>query len=149
MAVTVVAMPPLVAQGSGVLTVAPPPKLVAKRNTTVTAKIAVQLRNGYHVNSNTPSDEYLIPLRLTWNAAPLEPQGVSYPTPKMEKYEFSEKPLSVFTGDFEIATRFKVPAAASPGLIVISGKLRYQACNHKECLPPRTLDIKLPVDIVN
>jgi hypothetical protein len=142
-------MPPLAAQGSGVLTVAPPPKLVAKKNTTVTAKVAVQLRNGYHVNSNTPSDEYLIPLRLTWTAAPLEPQGVTYPAPKMEKYEFSEKPLSVFTGDFELATKFKVPASANPGLIVISGKLRYQACNHKECLPPKTLDIKLPVDIVN
>ncbi|MBL8233148.1 MAG: hypothetical protein JNL98_31910 [Bryobacterales bacterium] len=139
----------LAAQGSGVLTVVPPPKLTAKKNTTVTAKVAVQLRSGFHVNSNTPSDEYLIPLRLTWTAAPLELQGVTYPAPKMEKYEFSEKPLSVFTGDFELATKFKVPAKAAPGMQVISGKLRYQACNHKECLPPKTLEVKLPVDIVN
>lgn len=142
-------MPRLAAQTSGVLTVVPPAKLVAKKNTTVTAKVGVQLRNGYHVNSNTPADPYLIPLRLSWVADPLEPRGVSYPSPKMEKYDFSEKPLSVFTGDFELATKFNVPAKANAGLTVISGKLRYQACNHKECLPPKTIEIKLPVDIVN
>ncbi len=128
---------------------AAPPKLVAKKNTTVTAKIAVQLRNGYHVNSNTPSDEYLIPLRLTWTAEPLQTKGVAYPTPKMEKYEFSEKPLSVFTGNFDLVTTFQVPATAAPGMQVISGKLRYQACTHKECFPPKTVDVKLPVDVVN
>lgn len=138
----------LPAQGN-ILSVAAPPKLTAKKNTTVTAKIAVQLRNGYHVNSNTPADDYLIPLRLTWTATPLESKGVAYPKPKMEKYEFSEKPISVFTGDFDLVTTFHVPASATPGMQVISGKLRYQACTHKECFPPKTIEVKLPVDIVN
>ncbi|MBL8222311.1 MAG: hypothetical protein JNL62_23950 [Bryobacterales bacterium] len=138
----------LCAQGN-ILSVAAPPKLLAKKNTTVTAKLSVQLRNGYHVNSNTPSDDYLIPLRLTWTAAPLEMKGVAYPKPKMEKYEFSEKPLSVFTGDFDLVTTFHVPASAAPGMQVISGKVRYQACTHKECFPPKTIEVKLPVDIVN
>ncbi|MBL8179692.1 MAG: hypothetical protein JNK48_33750 [Bryobacterales bacterium] len=138
----------LFAQGN-ILTIAAPPKLQAKKNTTVTAKLEVQLRNGYHVNSNTPSDDYLIPLRLTWTAAPLAMKGVAYPKPKMEKYEFSEKPLSVFTGDFNLVTTFQVPASAAPGMQVISGKIRYQACTHKECFPPKTVEVKLPVDIVN
>lgn len=138
----------LQAQGN-VLSVVPPLKITARKNTTLPVKITAQLRNGYHVNSNTPSDAYLIPLRLTWNAAPLEAQGVDFPKPKMEKYEFSDKPLSVFTGDFEIVSRFKVPGNAPSGVQVISGKLRYQACSHKECLPPRTIDVRLPVDITN
>lgn len=138
----------LPAQGN-ILTVVPPPKLLAKKNTTVAAKLAVQLRNGFHVNSNTPSDDYLIPLRLTWNAAPLELKGVAYPKPSMEKYAFSEKPLSVFTGGFELVTTFQVPASASPGMQMIIGKLRYQACTHKECFPPKTVEVRLPVDIVN
>lgn len=139
----------LTAQSSGVLTVGIIPKLTAKKKAVVTAKVPVQLRNGYHVNSNTPSDDYLIPLRLTWTAAPLEMKDVVYPAPKMEKYEFSEKPLSVFTGDFEIATRFLVPASAPGGQQILTGKLRYQACNHKECLPPKTLEVKLPIEIVD
>ncbi|MCS7024767.1 MAG: protein-disulfide reductase DsbD N-terminal domain-containing protein [Bryobacteraceae bacterium] len=127
----------------------PPPKLTAKKNSTASAKLSVRLRNGFHVNSNTPSDEYLIPLRLTWTAAPLEVVDVTYPDPKLEKYEFSEKPLSVFTGDFDLMTKFRVPATAPAGMQVITGRLRYQACNQKECLPPKTLEVKLPVDIVN
>ena len=118
-------------------------------NGVLTAKIEVQLRSGFHVNSNTPADDYLIPLRLTWTAAPLELQDVVYPKPKMEKYDFSEKPLSVYSGDFEITTRFKTPPSAAPGMAVITGKLRYQACSHKECFPPKTIEVKLPVDIVN
>lgn len=145
----VLASPALLAAQSSVVEVIPPPKLAAKRNSTATARITVQLRSGYHVNSNTPSDEYLIPLRLAWTPAPLEVSQVIYPAPKMEKYDFSAKPLSVFTGDFEIATTFKVPGTAALGMQVIAGKLRYQACSHKECLPPKTIEVKLPVDIVN
>ncbi len=110
-------------------------------------KVPVQLRQGYHVNSNAPTETYLIPLKLTWTAAPLEIEGVDFPKPKMEKYDFSEKPLSVFTGDFEIVSRFKVPAGAPPGVHVVGGKLRYQACSHTECLPPKTVDVKLPVEV--
>jgi hypothetical protein len=139
--------PHLFAQGN-VLTVAPPPRSFGKRGATVAAPITVQLREGYHVNSNTPSEDYLIPLRLTWNAAPLQVAEIVFPKPKMERYAFSETPLSVFTGDFEIVTRFRVPADAKPGTTKIAGKLRYQACNNKLCLPPATIDIQLPVDVV-
>lgn len=120
----------------------------AKAGSTVQVKLTAQLRPGYHCNSNTPSDDYLIPLRLNWTAAPLAVSGVAYPKPQMEKYAFSEKPLSVYTGDFEITTKFNVPASAPAGPAVISAKLRYQACTDRMCLPPKTVDVSLPVEIV-
>jgi len=110
--------------------------------------LPLELRPGYHVNSNTPSDEYLIPLRLTWNPGPLAASGFTFPQPRMEKYSFSEKPLSVFTGDFQIVTHFKASANAAPGPATLTGKLRYQACNNSMCLPPKTLDVSLQVEIV-
>jgi hypothetical protein len=87
-------------------------------------------------------------LRLTWKSTPLEVAEVVYPKPQLEKYAFSEKPVSVFSGDFEILTRFKVPASVNPGLAVLPAKLRYQACNDRMCLAPKTVDIALPVEIV-
>lgn len=111
------------------------------------ARLTVQLRNGYHVNSHAPLEDYLIPLRLTWNAPPFEAVETLYPKPKMEKYSFSSKPLSVFTGDFDLLTRFKVPANAPPGPGVLVGKLRYQACNDNSCLPPKTIEVRLPYQI--
>src|SRR5262245_22796792 len=104
----------LTAQNS-ILSVSPPAKLMGKKNSTLTAKIAVSLRNGFHVNSNKPADDYLIPLRLTWTPEPLSLKEVQYPAPRMEKYEFSEKPLSVYSGDFELTTQFQIPATAPNG----------------------------------
>jgi thioredoxin:protein disulfide reductase len=99
------------------------------------------------VNSNAPADEFLIPLKLTWAKEPLEAEQVTYPKPQLEKYDFSANPVSVFSGNFEILTRFKAPATATPGLASMTAKLRYQACNNKECLPPRTIDVHVTVDI--
>ena len=135
------------AQGN-VLNFTPPRKVVAKPGATVDSVLPLDLRPGYHVNSNTPSDEYLIPLRLTWNPGPLEASGFAFPQPRMEKYSFSEKPLSVFTGDFQIVTHFKVPANAAAGPATLTGKLRYQACNNSMCLAPKTLDVTQQVEIV-
>lgn len=89
----------------------------------------------------------MIPLRLTWDAAPLQVGEVIYPKPVQEQYQFAAKPLSVFTGDFEILTRMKVPPAAAPGLGILSGRLRYQACNDKLCLPPKTIDVRVSYEI--
>ncbi len=107
----------------------------------------MKLKPGYHVNSNTPSEEYLIPLRLTWDAKPLEVDSVQFPVAKVEKYDFSEKPLSVYVADFEIQSRLKVPASAAPGLAMAAAKLRYQACSKTMCLPPKTLSVTVPLEI--
>jgi len=129
------------------LTVAPPAKVVAKRRAPAQARLEVALAPGYHVNSNTPSEEYLIPLRLTWGPGPLEAAQVTYPQPHMEKYSFSPKPISVFTGKFDLVSRFQVAANAPPGPGVMTGKLRYQACNDKACFPPKTVEVRLPYQI--
>lgn len=125
----------------------PPERLRAKRGDTASVKLHMQLKQGYHVNSNKPNDEYLIPLKLTWSAAPLETPEVIFPTPHIEKSSFSEKPLSVFTGDFEIVTKFKVSASAPGGPALGTGKLRYQACTDKMCLPPKTIEVPLTIEI--
>ena len=119
--------------------------MTARRGTPLEVKTQALLQSGYHVNSNTPSESYLIPLRLTWEPGPLETIEVVFPKAHMEKYDFSEKPLSVFTGNFDVITRFRVTASAASGPGIVVGKLRYQACNNNSCLPPRTIEIKLPV----
>jgi hypothetical protein len=139
---------PCFAQNSNVLTVGPPERVTAKIGSTAQVKVSLQLREGYHCNSNKPSDEYLIPLKLTWAAGPLESPEVSYPAPQMEKYSFSDKPLSVYTGSFELVTKFKVSASATPGQAFLTGKIRYQACTDRMCLQPKNIDVSVPIDII-
>lgn len=121
--------------------------LKAKAGTTVEGKLSLQMQPGYHCNSNTPADRYLIPLKLTWNPGPLQADGVVYPKPEMQKTSFQEAPLSVFSGNFDVITKFKVPANAIPGPTAVTGKLRYQACNDRMCLAPKTINVSLQVDI--
>lgn len=133
------------AQSSGVLTVAEPVKVSVKRNATAEAKVSLTLRDGYHMNSNQPTDPYLIPLKLTWEDTLLKTEKVEFPKPVMQKFEFSETPLSVYEGSFELRTFFHAPANASPGPAIVTGKLRYQACSNTACLPPKTVEVRLPV----
>jgi hypothetical protein len=130
------------------LTVGPPRKVVGKRNDTVQTRIPVSILEGYHVNSNTPSEDYLIPLTVTWTSlGALASPKVIFPKPSSEKYEFSEKPLSVFTGDIALTASFKVSPTAAAGPGIASGKLRYQACNNRACFPPKTVDINVPYQV--
>ena len=143
-------LPILCAQtpGKEYLTVGEPQKAAGKRNAALQVKIPVAVREGYHVNSSQPSEEYLIPLKLTWTAmGALEGGAVTYPKPELEKYEFSEKPLSVYTGAFDLVANFKVAANAPAGPGAATGKLHYQACSNRACYPPKSVDITVSYQV--
>ena len=138
----------LSAQSSGHLKVGEPSKVAAARGAAVEAKIPVTVDAGFHVNSNHPSEDYLIPLKLTWTSLGALVGGeVAYPPAKAEKYEFADKPLSVFSGAFSLTVSFKVAANAPSGPGVASGKLRYQACNSNTCFPPKTADVSVAYQV--
>jgi hypothetical protein len=105
-------------------------------------KIPLSVEKGFHVNSNMPREEYLIPLKLTWTTTgALEPGAITYPMPAVEKFQFAEKPLSIFTGNFDVTAHFKIAPNAPAGPGAATGKLRYQACNDRACFAPKTIDI--------
>lgn len=100
---------------------------------------------GFHVNSDKPKDEFVIPIKLTWTAGPLQTKSIAYPAP--EQVKVGNEMLSVFTGTFNIQTEFKAPEHTQSGPTIMTGKLRYQACNNQMCFRPTTADIRLPVVI--
>lgn len=120
----------------------------AKIGSTVEIPVSLSLKEGYHVNSNKPTDAYLIPLRLTWSKGVLDPGEVVYPKPTLHKVQSEPMPLSVYSGNFELIAKFTVPSTAFAGPAAMNGKLRYQACNDKMCLAPKDLDVNVQLDIV-
>ena len=66
---------------------------------------------------------------------------------QMEKMPFSEKPLSVYTGVFEVTTSFQVSPTAAVGPAAVSGKLRYQACNDRACFAAKSIDIAISYQV--
>jgi thioredoxin:protein disulfide reductase len=120
-----------------------------KQGATTQVGLVVEIDDGYHINSNRPSDRNLIATALKLDRAPgLATTAVIYPKAKMQKFEFSAKPLSVF----EDKVTFKLSARALPtaaiGSRVLKGKLTVQACNNQVCLRPQTVDIAIPLEVV-
>jgi hypothetical protein len=114
--------------------ITPPATVTAKAESAAKVAESLQVNEGYHVNSNTPAEDYITPLKLIWSPGPLQSGPVTFLKPQFERFQFSEKLMSVFKGAFDVATRFKVPADAKPGSRTITGKLHYQACNDRMCI---------------
>jgi hypothetical protein len=129
------------------LSVTPLPTVKVKKGSGAVVTLKASLPAGYHANSNKPTESYLIPLALKWTAGPLQMETVTYPQPSLEKYSFSDKPISVVTGEFAIATKFKVPGDAATGPAAQTGTLRYQACDNKACYPPKSVPINVTVNV--
>jgi hypothetical protein len=139
--------PFLTAQTSPTLTVASVPTVKVRKGSVAAVTLKAMLPPGFHANSNTPSDEYLIPLVLKWTGGPLAVDGITYPKGSLEKYSFSPKPLSVVTGEFSISTKFKVPGDAPNGPAAQNGTLRYQACNDHMCFAPKSVPVSVTLEI--
>jgi DsbC/DsbD-like thiol-disulfide interchange protein len=127
------------------LAIAAPNPITVKRGSTAVQKLQVEVLPGFHVNSDHPKDEYLIPLKLTWQAGPLQTKTISFPKP--EEIRVGNENLLVFTGTFDIRTEFAAPATAPAGTATMTGKLRYQACSNQMCFRPASIEVKLPVTV--
>jgi DsbC/DsbD-like thiol-disulfide interchange protein len=127
------------------LAVSPPDPLTVKSGGVATETLRVTVLPGFHVNSDKPKDEFLIPLKLTWTSGVLGVKSISYPKP--EEVKVGSDMLAVFTGKFEIQTQFKAADHASPGNLTLTGKLRYQACNNEMCFRPASIEVSVPVTI--
>src|SRR3954470_23162506 len=82
-----------------------------------TLVVRCELASGWHVNSHTPSEDYLIPTTLDVTAATGAKIGEpGYPEGKKEKFSFSDTPLSVYAGSFSIEVPVSWSGAAAPEL---------------------------------
>ena len=118
-----------------------------------TANLALQIKlpEGLHTNSNRPHDPSLIRITLTVDPAPgATPVEVVFPDATDLKVDktLSEQPLSVFTGTFVLGVALKVAATAAPGDVNLAAKLRYQACDEKQCYFPKTLPVAWTLHVV-
>jgi DsbC/DsbD-like thiol-disulfide interchange protein len=127
------------------VSVEPSDPLTVKRGELATHVLKAVVLPGFHVNSDKPRDEFLIPLKLTWNSGPLEAKSIAYPKP--EELDMNGQKLVVFTGNVPIETQFAVSKDAAKGEATVTGKLKYQACNNQMCFRPATLDVHFAVVI--
>lgn len=132
--------PSAVAKTTAYVSVQPVP-----RNSNFEVAVVIAIARGFHMNSHTPTDPYLIPTSIkARQAAGIEISGVSYPKGQGEKFAFSpDKPLDVYTGSVKILLHASAGANAHLGPARLPLTLSYQACNDSACLAP----VKVPVNV--
>jgi hypothetical protein len=118
------------------------------RGKTFEIAVVAEIMSGFHVNSNKPSEDYLIATEVK----PEFPAGFkvlsrTYPPGQMKSFQFAKKKLSVYEGTVTLRMKLQAPADASLGATKLPIILRYQACNDSTCLPPVRLPVPLEIEI--
>lgn len=126
------------------------PSYAISKGGSAAVQVVLEIQNGFHVNSNRPSDEFLIATSLKLET----PEGLSttrvvYPPGKMKRFKFSPKALSVYEGRVVLRFQARASASAASGNHTIRGKLTVQACNDEACLRPQTVNVDVPVQVVD
>ena len=116
--------------------------------TTARLVVRLQVDAGWHIQSHTPSFDYLIPTELEIVA----PEGwvvaeVSYPDHIFWTAEFEDEPLAVYEGAVSIFADVKLPQGFDATQAPLEARVRYQACDDRQCLPPTdaTADLEIGV----
>ena len=99
---------------------------------------------GLHINSHTPSDQYLISTEFSIpESSGVRLDGADYPPGADFRPEADPSmKLDVYTGDFTIQARL----VATSGNHLVEATLRYQACDQNACMPPKTITV--PIDVI-
>ena len=129
-------------KGAAVEYLFPEQVTVAAGKPTVIA-LHFRIAPGLHINSHTPKDEFLIPTVLSIpEGAGVRLLEASYPAGTEFTLPLDPKTkLSVYTGEFVIQARI----VAEPGNHLVEAKLRFQACDKNQCLPPKTIPVAIDV----
>src|SRR5580692_5854565 len=128
---------------------APAPVVTAVQGKPATVPLTFRVASGYHINSNMPKSEFLIPTVLKVEANTDMVIGkITYPEGQDMSFAFDpDEKLNVYTGDFNVDVLIRPLHTAQSGKYVIRGTLKYQACDNKACYPPKTLPVSFDVKI--
>ena len=131
--------------------IAPVGKVQLKAGAATNVDLDFRIGSEFHINSNKPHSELLIPTVLKLSAAaPVTLVGVKYPPGQDMSFPFApDEKLSVYSGDFAITATVKAPAKASNGEYPVTGELHFQACDRSACYPPRSIPVKFSVTVAN
>ena len=99
--------------------------------------IELEIARSYHINSNSPLQDYLIPTSVEFDPLP----GVTFddavfPEADVKKLPVSDTPMSVYERAVKITAAIRLAEDFSQKEAILHGRVRSQACDRNSCLPP-------------
>jgi thiol:disulfide interchange protein DsbD len=110
--------------------------------------VVAKITPGFHVNAHEPSEEYLIPTKVTADLPPgITVVETDYPRGVMRAFQFSKTPLRVYETSFTVRMTMRAGNSAALGRHKIPLTVGYQACNQDSCLPPTKIPVTAELEI--
>jgi len=131
------------------VSMSPAPLITVTRGKPGTVDLHFRVDPGFHVNSNTPKSEFLIPTVLKLTAPTDIVVGkVIYPPGEEMSFPFApDEKLSVYTGVFVLGVVVRPLANVVPAKYAFHGQLKYQACDRAACYPPKQLPVDFQIKV--
>lgn len=125
------------------------PTVVVTPGRTSQVTLTFRVAGNFHINSHKPLDELLLPTELKLSPpTEIMISKVTYPEGELLNFPFSpETKLSVYSGDFEVTASVKPTSTAPAGTFRVHGDLKFQACNDRQCFPPKKVPIQFDVKV--
>jgi hypothetical protein len=113
------------------------------------ARLRFRINPGFHINSNKPKSEFLIPTVLKLDAPTDIVVGkITYPEGEEMSFPFApNEKLSVYSGEFTVGVLVRPLHNVLPSKYMFRGQLRYQACYNAACYPPNNLPVQFEFKI--
>ncbi len=131
------------------VTVAPVPTVAVRPGNTAPVRMTFRVMAGFHINSNKPSSELLIPTAVKFEVPnDISIGKVEYPAGKEYSFSFSPgEKLAVYSGEFAVKALVIATKEAPRGRFRVRGALKYQACDNRACYPPATVPVEFNVSV--
>jgi hypothetical protein len=102
-----------------------------------TVFINIDIKEGWHLNSNKPLDEYMTPtsVRLV-DSTNIKVVKIEYPPDMIAKLQFSESELSLYEGMVTIKVVLQADDIFIKDKKKAEFEIEYQSCNNQTCLFP-------------
>ena len=112
------------------------------------AAIVLEINDGFHAQSHTPSDPTYIKFTAKAEAnSALTVFDPVYPAGEEKNYPNLGR-LNVYTGRMIIYFPVQVKSDAATGTVKFSGALKYQCCDENACYPPSNTKFSIETTIV-
>lgn len=102
----------------------------------VEGTVLIRVADTWHINSWQPKDDFSIPTVVELESPGIEIESVDYPPHIERAFEFAGgELLAVYEGEVQVPFR---GVRSADGSVNLMARVKYQACNDRVCLPPRT-----------
>ena len=108
---------------------------------TLKVNVSLDIASGWHIQASNPSDDYLIPTRLSLDTDIAEITQIDYPQAEDLQFPFAERAIAVYTDSLNVPLILSFKTRPQN----LSLLLTYQACDSTRCLSPQTQRIALNI----